>query len=151
MWGGIITCISMVISGFSPDLYFQFFSFGVLGGKFQYYNQWPVDPCRGRRGRDHMVVGFTTTYAISAYHHWCCEFESQLGQSVQHYVIKFVSDLQQVGGFLHQENLPTRYSWNIVKSGIKHHQKNKNSWPLTYSGPISMPHLLGHKAKFKGS
>jgi len=24
---------------------------------------------RGRRGHDHMVVGFTTTYAISAYHH----------------------------------------------------------------------------------
>jgi len=24
-----------------------------------------------RRGRDRMVVGFTTTYAISAYHHWC--------------------------------------------------------------------------------
>jgi len=23
----------------------------------------------GRRGRDHIVVGFTTTYAISAYHH----------------------------------------------------------------------------------
>jgi len=23
----------------------------------------------GRRGRDLMVVGFTTTYAISAYHH----------------------------------------------------------------------------------
>jgi len=23
----------------------------------------------GRRGRDHMVVGFTTTYAISTYHH----------------------------------------------------------------------------------
>jgi len=22
--------------------------------------------------RDRMVVGFTTTYAISAYHHWCC-------------------------------------------------------------------------------
>ena len=30
---------------------------------------------RGRRGRDLMVVGFTT-YAFSAYHHWCCEFES---------------------------------------------------------------------------
>jgi len=26
--------------------------------------------CRGPRGRDRMVVGFTTTYAISAYHHW---------------------------------------------------------------------------------
>jgi len=24
---------------------------------------------RGRRGRDRMVVGFTTTCAISAYHH----------------------------------------------------------------------------------
>ena len=24
---------------------------------------------RGRRGRDHMVVVFTTTYAIGAYHH----------------------------------------------------------------------------------
>jgi len=24
---------------------------------------------RGRRGRARMVVGFTTTYAISAYHH----------------------------------------------------------------------------------
>jgi hypothetical protein len=24
---------------------------------------------KGRRGRDRMVVGFTTIYAISAYHH----------------------------------------------------------------------------------
>jgi hypothetical protein len=31
---------------------------------------------RGRHGCNHMVVGFTTTYAISAYQHWCCEFES---------------------------------------------------------------------------
>jgi hypothetical protein len=23
----------------------------------------------GRRGRDRMIVGFTTTYVISAYHH----------------------------------------------------------------------------------
>jgi hypothetical protein len=53
-----------------------------------------------RRGRDRMVVGFTTTYAISAYHHWCCVFESRSGRCVQHYVIKFVSDLRQVGGFL---------------------------------------------------
>ena len=34
------------------------------------------------------------------YHHWCCEFESRSGQGVQHYVIKFVSDLRQVGSFL---------------------------------------------------
>jgi len=31
----------------------------------------------GRRGRDRMVVGFITTYAISPYHHWCCEIESR--------------------------------------------------------------------------
>ena len=53
----------------------------------------------GRRGRDWMVGEFTTTYAISAYHHLCCEFESRSGRDVQHYVIKFVSDLRQVGGF----------------------------------------------------
>ena len=26
-----------------------------------------------------MVVGFTFTYAINAYHHWCCEFEYLIG------------------------------------------------------------------------
>jgi hypothetical protein len=55
---------------------------------------------RGRRGRDRMVVRFTTTYVISAYHRWYCEFESRSGRGVQHYVIKFASDLRQVGGFL---------------------------------------------------
>jgi hypothetical protein len=30
---------------------------------------------RGRRGSDRMVVGFTASYVISAYHHWSCEFE----------------------------------------------------------------------------
>ena len=54
---------------------------------------------RGRRGHDRMVVGFTTIYSIGAYHHTRCEFESWSGEvySVQHYVIKFVSDLRQVG------------------------------------------------------
>jgi hypothetical protein len=42
-----------------------------------------------------------TTYAISAYYYWSCEFESRSGEvcSMQHYVIKFISDLRQVGGF----------------------------------------------------
>jgi hypothetical protein len=53
-----------------------------------------------------MVVGFTTTYAVSAYHHRCCEFKSQSGQGVQHYVKKFVSDLGQVGGFLRVLQFP---------------------------------------------
>ena len=44
------------------------------------------------RSCDRMVVGFIITYAISAYHNRCCDFESRSGQGVQHYVIKFVSD-----------------------------------------------------------
>jgi hypothetical protein len=37
--------------------------------------------------------------------------------SIQHYVIKFVSDLRQIGGFL---NWPLRYNWNIVvESDVK--------------------------------
>jgi hypothetical protein len=61
-----------------------------------------IIPMWGHRGRDRMVVGFTTTCAISAYHRKRFEFEFRSGEvySIQHYVIKFVSDLWQVGGFL---------------------------------------------------
>jgi len=37
---------------------------------------------RGSLGRDRMLVGFTTTCAISAYHHWRCEFKSCSWRSV---------------------------------------------------------------------
>jgi hypothetical protein len=47
---------------------------------------------RGCDGRDHMAVGFTTTYAIGAYHHWCCGVDSCSGRGVQHCVKKFVGD-----------------------------------------------------------
>jgi hypothetical protein len=48
-----------------------------------------------------MVVGFTTNFAISAYHYSNCEFESRSGEVYWiHYVIKFVSNLWQVSGFL---------------------------------------------------
>ena len=45
---------------------------------------------RGRRGL--MVVGFTTTCAISALHHWSCEFKSRSGEVclIKHYVVKFI-------------------------------------------------------------
>ena len=53
---------------------------------------------------DRMVVGFTTSFAISVYHHWSCDFEYHSGEvySIQHYVIEFFSDsdLRQVSGFL---------------------------------------------------
>jgi hypothetical protein len=47
--------------------------------------------------------------------------------SIQHYVIKFVRDLRQVGGFLRVLRFPlpikltTRYNWNIVERGVKYH------------------------------
>ena len=47
--------------------------------------------------------------------------------SIQHYVIKFVSDLRQIDGFLRIPppiKLTQRYNWNIVKKGIKHHNQN---------------------------
>ena len=37
-----------------------------------------------RSGRDHMVAGFTTTVAISAYHHQRCEFEPRSWRGVFH-------------------------------------------------------------------
>ena len=61
---------------------------------------------RGCRGSDRMVVEITTTFAIGAYHHCCCEFESRSGRVVQHYLIKFVNDLRQIGGFLRNLRFP---------------------------------------------
>ena len=49
--------------------------------------------------------------------------------SIQHYVIKFVSDLRQVGGFSHGPSVSSTskiplYNLNIVESGAKHHKPN---------------------------
>ena len=78
--------------------------------------------------------GFTTTYAISAYHHWLCELESRSGRGVQHYVIKFVSDLRQVGDFLRLLRLlpPIKLTVHditeiLLESGVKRHQTNKQA------------------------
>ena len=57
---------------------------------------------RCRRGRDCMIVGFTSTFAINVHHHYLNEFDFRSGKvySIQHYMIKFVSDLRQVGDLL---------------------------------------------------
>jgi hypothetical protein len=54
---------------------------------------------------------------LRAYHHWCCEFESRSGRDVQHYVIKFVSDLRRVGGFLWlpPHNKLLKWCWKISR------------------------------------
>ena len=45
------------------------------------------------RGRDRMVVGFTTTYAVSATNFVSLNPVHGEVYSIQHYVIKIVSDL----------------------------------------------------------
>ena len=64
--------------------------------------------------------------------------------SIQHYVIKFVSDLRQVGGFRWVLQFPapikliaTIVNWNIVESGVKHHKPNNLNLNLLiiFKGP----------------
>jgi hypothetical protein len=51
---------------------------------------------RDLHGRYRIVVGFITTYVLI----------NTIMSSIQHYVIKFVSKLQQVGGFLRVLSFP---------------------------------------------
>ena len=72
----------------------------------------------------YMVVGFTTTYGISAYHHWCCEFESRSGRGVHHSVIKVCHWLATGRWFSPGPSVSSsnKTDWNIVESGVKHHE-----------------------------
>jgi hypothetical protein len=81
---------------------------------------------RDRRCRDR--IGCIATYVISVYNYQRCELESSSGAvySIQHHVIKSVSNLRQVGGLLLALRFPplikltARYNWNSVDSGVKH-------------------------------
>jgi hypothetical protein len=50
--------------------------------------------------------------------------------SIQHYVIKFVCDLRQMGGtpVYSTNNWPPQYNWNIVESGVKHYNPNPHDF-----------------------
>jgi hypothetical protein len=78
-----------------------------------------------------MVVGFTTTYAISAYHHWCCEFESRSGRGVQHYDDK-VCQWLATGRWIQE----TRQRFNI---GLHGKIRNTNEAYIVIGG--SLMHL----------
>jgi hypothetical protein len=45
------------------------------------------DVKRDRRGRDHIAVGFMTTYAISAYGHKSCEVESRQARCARYNIV----------------------------------------------------------------
>ena len=87
---------------------------------------------KGHCGRDRMVdlqlhmqlVPITTKVVSSNSAHGTV-------YSIQQYVIKFVSDLRQVGGFLPVLRFPPLikliplYNWKIVESGVEHHKPTK--------------------------
>ena len=77
-----------------------------------------------------MVVGFTTTCIISAYHYKSCEFESRSWQGTLNTTLcdKVCSSSVVFSSFLLQQNWQLLYNWIIVGSGIKHHNPN----PLVY-------------------
>jgi hypothetical protein len=57
----------------------------------------------GCHGRDRKLVGFRITYAFSVYHYLKVGSSNPANDevySIQHYVIKFVSNLRQIGYFL---------------------------------------------------
>ena len=58
-----------------------------------------------------MVVGFTTIYAISAFHHWSSELETHSWRGV-------------LDTTLCDKVCQWQYNWNIVESGVKHHNPN---------------------------
>jgi hypothetical protein len=68
--------------------------------------------------------------------------------SIQYNVVKVVSDLQQVcvfscsSCFRHQQYWLPRYSWNIVESGVVHHNPksnpNTNSFVIQFSNKIQL-------------
>ena len=82
----------------------------------------------GRRGRNRMV----NWYAISAYRHLSCEFESHSWRDVliMWYSLSMTCGrsvvFSEYSGFLHQWNWPPRHNKYIVESGATHHNPNYN-------------------------
>jgi hypothetical protein len=74
---------------------------------------------RNHCGRDPMVVGFTTTYTISTYHHLGCEFEYRsYNRTLCDKVCQWLAAGQW---FLLALRFPPLINWNIVESGVKPH------------------------------
>ena len=84
------------------------------------------------RGRDRMVVGFTTICAISTYNHQSCDFEFRSWWSVIDTTLcDKVCQWLVTGCWFYpgtpisstNKNWPPPYNWNIVESGVKHHKQ----------------------------
>jgi hypothetical protein len=93
---------------------------------------------RDRRGRDRMVVVFTTTYVISAYHQWSYEFESHswrcvLDTTLCDKVCQWLAADQwfSPGNPVSSTNKADRNDITVIlfiQSGIKHHNPPFDIW-----------------------
>ena len=64
---------------------------------------------------------------------------------MQLYMITFVSDLRQVGGFLGVLRFSLRYNWDMVESAVKHHNPS-----YSFSEYIIIPILRLQSTLFIG-
>ena len=111
-----------------------------------------------------MVFGFTTTYAISAYHHCICyELESRSGRCTT--LCDKVCHWRATGRRFSpgppvsatNKNWPPWYSWNIDENGVKHHQTNRQSmltlydsvYPIYSVNSIKVEPPLNHLTRFE--
>ena len=87
----------------------------------------------GHRGRDRMMLGLPVQSVPITIKVVSSNTARGKMYSIQHYVIKFVSDLLQVCGFLWVLQCPLLYNWNIVESGIKHYSPNPKMYNILFS------------------
>ena len=97
---------------------------------------------------------FTTACAISAYHHRICEFDPRSWRGILDTTIcDKVCQWLTTGRWclrvlwLHPSiNWPSRYSWNIVESGVKHHKpKSKPEiWKLYNNSKLQIDQKVSH-------
>ena len=140
---------------FLPFFFFFFFALLCLVSKLDFFQFIGIkNQLFWRGGRDHMIVGFTATCAITAYNNQRCEFESRSWRGVLDTTLNLsVTCGRSVvfsgySGFLHQWNWSPRYNWNIVECGVKHNNLN----PIALGSKInclgSTYNCLGSTAKF---
>ena len=68
---------------------------------------------------DRMVVRFTTTYAIGAYHHYCCKFESRSWRGVVDTTLCVKVCQRLATGWWFSPGTPVSSINKIVLSGVK--------------------------------
>jgi hypothetical protein len=65
----LVLCTTSCVSMYNSNILFHILVLHYYIKKNVVHNIFVLSMIGFRHGHDHMIVGFTTTYAISAYHH----------------------------------------------------------------------------------